>query len=63
MPGDSLGAIAAKFNSTVAAIIQANPTLLKDGEASIIYPGWTLLVPINIATPVPTAAPTLTPTP
>ncbi len=63
MPGDSLGAIAAKFNSTVAAIVQANPTLLKNGENSVIYPGWTLLVPVNVVTPVPTATPTATPTP
>lgn len=61
-PGDSLLLIASKFNSTVEAIIKANPTLLKDGEASVIYPGWTLLVPINIATPVPTPVPTVTPT-
>lgn len=63
MPGDSLGAIAAKFNSTIEAIVQANPSLLEDGEESLIYPGWTLLVPINIATPVPTTVPTVTPTP
>jgi LysM repeat protein len=62
MPGDSLLLIARRFNSTVEAIIKANPTLLKDGEASVIYPGWTLLVPINIATPVPTPVPTVTPT-
>lgn len=62
MPGDSLGAIAAKFNSTVDAIVQANKTLLNKGASSVIYPGWTLLVPINIVTPVPTAAPTATPT-
>lgn len=63
MPGDSLGAIAAKFNSTIEAIVRANPSLLEEGEESVIYPGWTLLVPINIATPVPTTVPTVTPTP
>lgn len=62
MPGDSLGAIAAKFNSTVDAIVQANKALLPDGASSVIYPGWTLLVPIEIVTPVPTATPTATPT-
>jgi LysM repeat protein len=62
MPGDSLGAIAAKFNSTVDAIVQANSNLLTDGASSIIYPGWTLLVPINIVTPVPTATLAVTPT-
>ena len=52
LPGDSLGLIATKFNSTVAAIQAANKTLL--GTSTVIHPGWTLLVPINIATPVPT---------
>jgi LysM repeat protein len=52
LPGDSLGLIATKFNSTVAAIVAANKTLL--GTSTVIDPGWTLLVPINIATPVPT---------
>jgi LysM repeat protein len=63
MPGDSLGAIAAKFNSTVDAIVQANKTLLADGATSTIYPGWTLLVPIDMVTPVPTVTPTATATP
>jgi LysM repeat protein len=63
MPGDSLGLIAAKFNSTVDAIVQANKTLLTDGASSLIYPGWTLLVPINVVTPVPTVTPTATATP
>lgn len=61
MPGDSLGAIANKFNTTIERIVQANPTLLKDGEKSVIYPGWTLIVPINVVTPVPTRTPTKTP--
>lgn len=52
LPGDSLGLIATKFNSTVAAIVAANKTKL--GTSTVIHPGWTLLVPINIATPVPT---------
>jgi len=63
MPGDSLGAIAAKLNTTVDAIVQANKTLLTEGASSVIYPGWTLLVPINLVTPVPTATLTATPTP
>lgn len=61
MPGDSLGAIAAKFNTTIERIVQANPTLLKDGEKSVIYPGWTLIVPINVVTQVPTRTPTKAP--
>jgi LysM repeat protein len=62
MPGDSLGSIANKLNSTVAAIVAANPTVLKDGDKSIIYPGGQLVVPVNLVTPVPTKAPTATPT-
>jgi LysM repeat protein len=62
MPGDSLGGIANKFNSTVEAIVAANKTLLKDGATSVIYPGEQLLVPINLVTPVPTKSPTFTPT-
>ncbi len=60
LPGDSLGAIAAKFNSTVDAIVAANKTLLPT-SATTIQPGWILLVPYKIATPVPTRAASLTP--
>ena len=63
MPGDSLGGISNKFNSTVAAIVAANPTLLKDGDKSVIYPGEQLIIPINLVTAVPTKAVTSTPTP
>ena len=61
MPGDSLTAIAAKCNSTVAAIVAANKDILVDGENTNILPGWLLLVPVNIATPIPTLLPTATP--
>jgi LysM repeat protein len=57
LPGDSLGSIARKLNSTVDAIVKANKDLLKDGTATIIYPGWTLVVPINLVTPQPTSTP------
>jgi LysM repeat protein len=63
MPGDSLGSIANKFNSTIEAIVAANPKLLKDGDKSVIYPGEQLTVPINLVTAVPTKATTSTPTP
>jgi LysM repeat protein len=63
MPGDSLGLIASKFNSTVDAIVGANKTVLKDGVSSILYPGELLIVPINLVTPVPTKAATATATP
>jgi LysM repeat protein len=63
LPNDSLGGISIKFNTTIAAIVTANPTLLKDGEKSIIYVGEQLIVPINLATAVPTKVKTSTPTP
>jgi predicted dehydrogenase len=63
LPGDSLGFIAGKFNTTPEAIVAANKTVLTDGTASVIYPGWVLQVPINLVTPVPTKAPTKTLTP
>ena len=65
LPGDSLGGIANKLNSTIEAIVAANKTLLKDGDKTVIYPGWTLIVPINMVTPVPTSttSPTATNTP
>jgi LysM repeat protein len=61
LQGDTLLGIANKFNSTVDAIIAANKTLLKDGAASVIYPGWTLTIPVNLVTPVPSATATKTP--
>jgi LysM repeat protein len=67
LPGDSLGSIALKCRSTVEAIVAANKDILTDGATTVISPGWLLLVPVNIATPVPTkistATPSLTPTP
>jgi LysM repeat protein len=63
MPGDSLGSIANKYNSTVDAIVAANKTVLKDGASTVIQPGWTLVIPINLVTAVPTKAQTSTPTP
>jgi LysM repeat protein len=55
LPGDSLGGIANRFNSTVDDIVAANKERLPDGAATVIFPGWTLIVPINIVTPVPSA--------
>ena len=51
MPGDSLGSIAVRFNSTVAAIVKEN----KLTNANDIKAGDLLKIPVNIATPVPTA--------
>jgi len=62
LPGDSLGGIANKLNSTVDEIVKANKDLLADGAATVIYPGWTLIVPINMVTPQPTSTTALTAT-
>ncbi len=62
MPGDSLGSISTKFNSTIPQLLLDNKAVLKDGQASIIYPGQLLVVSINLVTPVPTV-PTATATP
>jgi LysM repeat protein len=50
--GDTLEGIALKFNSTVAEIIKANPEIK---NANDIRVGQIIKVPVNIATPVPTA--------
>jgi LysM repeat protein len=50
MPGDTLEAIATKFNSTVDAIVKQN----KLTNANDIAAGDILKIPVNIATPVPT---------
>jgi len=74
MPGDSLASIANKLRSTVAAIVAANPKVLTSGATTTLYPGWILVVPIDLVTAVPpthtvsptptatVAGPTLTPT-
>lgn len=56
-PGDSLAAIAIKFNSTVDAIKAKN----KDTDFTTLYAGQSIKVPVNIATPVPTKGGTPTP--
>jgi len=63
MPGDSLGAIANKLNSTIAAIVLANQATMKtNGASTVLYPGELILVPIDLVTPLPTKAVTATPT-
>lgn len=52
--GDSLFAIATRFYSTADAIVKANPDKLKSTK-DVLYAGWILKIPVNIATPVPTA--------
>ena len=51
LPGDTLGAIAIRFNSTVDAIVKEN----KLANANDINAGDILKIPVNIATPIPTA--------
>jgi peptidoglycan endopeptidase LytE len=50
--GDSLGAIAERFNSTVDEILKKNPEIKK---ADDIKAGQVIKVPVNIVTPIPTA--------
>lgn len=57
--GDSLASIAAQFNSTVDDIMLQN----KITDMNKINIGDTLIVRVNLVTPTPTRAPSLTPTP
>jgi LysM repeat protein len=50
--GDTLEGIAVRFNSTVEEILAKNPTI---ENANDIQVGQIIQVPVNIATPVPTA--------
>jgi LysM repeat protein len=54
--GDYLGAIAERYNSTVDAIVALNKL-----PSTEIQVGQTLIIPVNIITPVPTRGPTKTP--
>lgn len=65
--GDSLRAIALRYNSTQDAILKLNPTIT---DANKLVAGNKIKVPVNIATPVPTlgatstkSGPTSTPVP
>jgi LysM repeat protein len=55
--GDSLAAIAAKFNSTVDDIVKEN----KLTDANSIFVGQKLVIPANLVTPTATRPPTSTP--
>jgi LysM repeat protein len=50
--GDTLAALAQTFNSTLEAILSANPTI---ENANDVREGDIIKIPVNIATPVPTA--------
>lgn len=54
---DTLDIIAARFNSTVDAIMREN----KLEDKNKIFVGQKLIIPVNIVTPTPTRAPTSTP--
>jgi len=49
--GDTVGAIAIRFRSTVDAIVKEN----KLANANDIFAGLIIKIPVNIATPIPTA--------
>jgi hypothetical protein len=55
-PGDTLAAIARRFDTTVSVLVQLNNL----ANPSLIRPGQQLLVPVT--SPTPTATPTVTPT-
>lgn len=50
--GDTLEALALRFNSTVAQIMKENPVIKNANDIQI---GQIIKIPVNIATPVPTA--------
>lgn len=55
--GDSLGAIADRFNSTIDAIIEENSIT----NPNALFVGQILQVPVNLVTPTATRPPTSTP--
>jgi LysM repeat protein len=57
LPGDTLAGIAAKFNSTVEAIMAENK--IEDANALQAYE--VLIIPVNMVTPTATRPPTSTP--
>jgi LysM repeat protein len=56
LPGDTLAGIAAKFNSTVEAIMEANE--IEDANALTAY--VELIIPVNMVTATATRPPTST---
>lgn len=59
LPGDTLAGIAAKFNSTVEAIIAIPENKIEDPNALQAY--QVLIIPVNMVTPTQTRNPTSTP--
>jgi LysM repeat protein len=56
--GDSLDMVAAKFNSTIEAILKENK--IAEADANKIFAGEKIIVPVNLVTATPTLAPTST---
>ena len=59
LPGDTLAGIAAKFNSTVEAIMAITENKIEDPNALQAY--QVLIIPVNMVTPTQTRNPTSTP--
>ena len=59
LPGDTIAAIAAKFNTTIAAIIEKNEL----EEASTIELGQLLIIPSSLVTPTASLVPATSETP
>jgi histidine triad (HIT) family protein len=59
LPGDTLAGIAAKFNSTVEAIMELNKDKIEDANALQAY--QVLIIPVNMVTATATRPPTSTP--
>jgi LysM repeat protein len=58
--GDSLGALAIRFNTTVVAILKENPTIKNDNDIKV---GQILTIPVNLVPTNTPAPPTATPGP
>ena len=54
-PGDTLYAIAARFGSTVLEIQRANLRDPRFINPNVIYPGWTLVIPVPTPRPFDTS--------
>jgi LysM repeat protein len=50
--GDTLEALALRYNSTVALILKENPDITNSNDIRV---GQIIKIPVNVATPVPTA--------
>lgn len=58
--GDSLGALAIKFNTTVEAILEENPDIKNDNDVKV---GWVIVIPVNLVPTNTPQPPTNTPDP